>query len=92
MTSLILAEAPLDDIQTPLFLDAIDCRGHRQTLLPVREINLIACALVILNQIMGLAGIRTLNHTGNALKSDAHSVKSLGQAYIYFRGITISLA
>ena len=34
-----------------------DYTGHRQTLLPVREINLKACALVILNQI--ISGIQT---------------------------------
>jgi len=47
----------------------MDYTGCRQTLLSVREINLKACAsLVILNQIIRPDRDRTPAYTGNSLK------------------------
>ena len=55
-------------------------RGHR--LLPVLEINLKACVLVILNQILWPDQDLNPGSTNNPLKSSLHCVKLLGQACV----------
>jgi len=54
-----------------------DYGRDRWTLLLVPEIILKACAVVILNQIIRLIGIRTPD--GSPIKYSAHCVKALDQ-------------
>ena len=55
-----------------------DYSGHHRTLLPVREINVKACALVILNQIIQPDQDLNPDPTGNLLESSMHCVKPPG--------------
>ena len=48
-------------------------------LMPVSEISLKACVLIILTQSFGTPGKLHLGHDGNLFKSSIHCVKSLSK-------------